>query len=82
MVKLRQLLYQKFVRFVMNYNWISKSFVDWGLMGHPLYMLGVHGGVSTLLKQQTPFLVASHCIAHHLALACGQAANGFNLCED
>ena len=38
-------------------------------------MLGVRGGVSTLLKQQTPFLVANHCIAHHLALACGQAAN-------
>ena len=38
-------------------------------------MLGVHGGVSTLLKEQTPFLVANHCIAHSLALACGQAAN-------
>ncbi len=38
-------------------------------------MLGVRGGVSTLLKQQTPFLVANHCIAHRLALACGQAAN-------
>ena len=37
-------------------------------------MLGVRGGVSTLLKQQTPFLVANHCIAHRLALACGQAA--------
>ena len=38
-------------------------------------MLGVRGGVSTLLKEQTPFLVANHCIAHRLALACGQAAN-------
>ena len=38
-------------------------------------MLGVRGGVSTLLKQQTPFLVANHCIAHRVALACGQAAN-------
>ena len=38
-------------------------------------MLGVRGGVLTLLKEETPFLVANHCIAHHLALACGQAAN-------
>ena len=38
-------------------------------------MLGVRGGVSTLLKEQTPFFVANHCIAHHLALACGQATN-------
>ena len=38
-------------------------------------MLDVCGGVSTLVKQQTPFLVANHCIAHRLALACGQAAN-------
>ena len=38
-------------------------------------MLGVRGGVSTLLKEQTPFLVANHCIAHCLAPACGQAAN-------
>ena len=38
-------------------------------------MLGVRGGISTLLKQQTPFLVAKHCIAHCLALVCGQAAN-------
>ena len=38
-------------------------------------MLDACGGVSTLLKQQTPFLVANHCIAHRLALACGQAAN-------
>ena len=38
-------------------------------------MLGNRGGVSTLLKQKTPFLVANHCIAHRLALACSQAAN-------
>ena len=37
-------------------------------------MLGVHGGMSTLLKQHVPFLVSNHCIAHRLALACGQAA--------
>ena len=38
-------------------------------------MLGVRGGISTLLKEQTPFLVANYCIAHRLALVCGQAAN-------
>ena len=38
-------------------------------------MLGVRGGVSALLKQHVPFLVSNHCIAHRLALACGQAAN-------
>ena len=36
-------------------------------------MLGIRGGVSKLLKDQVPFLVANHCIAHRLALAAGQA---------
>ena len=38
-------------------------------------MLGARGGVSKLLRDHVPFLVANHCIAHRLALACGQAAN-------
>ena len=38
-------------------------------------MLGTRGGVSRLLKDKIPFLDSSHCIAHSLALACGQAAN-------
>ena len=38
-------------------------------------MLGIRGGVSKLLKDQVPFLVANYCIAHRLALAAGQAAN-------
>ena len=38
-------------------------------------MLGSRGGVSKLIKNQVPFLVANHCIAHRLALAAGQAAN-------
>ena len=38
-------------------------------------MLGERGGVSTLLKQQVPFLVSNHSIAYRLALACGQAVN-------
>ena len=38
-------------------------------------MLGVRGGVSKLLKDEAPFLVANHCIAHRLALACGQSSN-------
>ena len=38
-------------------------------------MSGTRGGVSRLLKDKIPFLVSNHCIAHRLALACGQAAN-------
>ena len=38
-------------------------------------MLGNHGGVSTLLKQKLPYLVANHCVARQLALAFSQAAN-------
>ena len=38
-------------------------------------MLGNRGGVSKLLKDEVPFLVAHHCIAHRLALACGQSPN-------
>ena len=38
-------------------------------------MLGRNNGVSKLLKDRVPFLVSNHCIAHRLALACGQAAN-------
>ena len=38
-------------------------------------MLGVCGDVSKLLKDKVPFLAAHHCIAHCLALACGQSVN-------
>ena len=38
-------------------------------------MLGVCGGVSKCLKDKVPFLAAHHCIAHRLALACGQSAD-------
>ena len=38
-------------------------------------MLGNRGGVSKLLREKAPFLVANRCIAHRLALACGQTAN-------
>ena len=38
-------------------------------------MLGNRGGVSKLLREKAPLLVANHCIAHRLALTCGQAAN-------
>ena len=38
-------------------------------------MLGVRGGVSKLLKDKVPFLASHHCIAHRLALACGQSAD-------
>ena len=38
-------------------------------------MLGSRGGVCKLLRDKTPFLVSNHCIAHRLALACGQVVN-------
>ena len=38
-------------------------------------MLGVRGGVAKLLRDRVPFLIAHHCIAHRLALACGQSAD-------
>ena len=38
-------------------------------------MLGRRGGVSKLLMDHVPYLISNHCIAHRLALACGQAAN-------
>ena len=38
-------------------------------------MVGARGGVAKLLKDRVPFLVSHHCIAHHLALACGQSAD-------
>ena len=38
-------------------------------------MLGTRGGLSKLLKDKVPFLAAHHCIAHRLALACGQSAD-------
>ena len=36
-----------------------------------LLMLGCWGGVSTLLKESVPYLIANHCVAHRLALGCG-----------
>ena len=38
-------------------------------------MLGHRGAVAALLKAKAPFLIANHCIAHRLDLACGQALN-------
>ena len=38
-------------------------------------MLGARGEVSKLLKDKVPFLASNHCIAHRLALACGQSAD-------
>ena len=41
-------------------------------------MLGCRGGVSKLMKDKVPYLIVNHCVAHRLALACGQAANEIN----
>ena len=38
-------------------------------------MLGKKGGVAALLKARVPFMIANHCVAHRLALACGQASD-------
>ena len=38
-------------------------------------MVGARGGVAKLLKDRVLFLVSHHCIAHRLALACGQSAD-------
>ena len=38
-------------------------------------MIGTHSGVATLLKQNSPWLIANHCVAHRLALASAQAAD-------
>ena len=38
-------------------------------------MLGRRDGVSKLLTDHVLYLISNHCIAHQLALACGQAAN-------
>ena len=48
-----------------------------GSDGAPV-ILGIHGGVSKLLKDQVPLLVANHCIVHRLALVAGQAAYEVN----
>ena len=39
-------------------------------------MVGVRAGVTTLMKKKNPFMLSTHCIAHRLALASGQAADG------
>ena len=33
-------------------------------------MIGKHTGVSQLLKENSPYLIEMHCVAHRLALAC------------
>ena len=38
-------------------------------------LLGCRGGVSTLMKERVPYLIANHCDGNRLALACGQAAD-------
>ena len=38
-------------------------------------MLGVRGGVAALRKEEVPFMIANHCVAHCLALACGQTSD-------
>ena len=44
--------------------------------------MGRNNGVSKLLKDHVPYLLSNHCIAHRLALACGQAANEIRFLKD
>ena len=53
---------------------IHKQLVALGSDGASV-MLGCRGGVSTLLKERIPYLISNHCVAHRLALVCGQAAD-------
>ena len=38
-------------------------------------LTGVRAGVTTLMKKKNPFMLSTHCIVHHLALASGQAGD-------
>ena len=38
-------------------------------------MKGERNGVTTKMKNKKSFLLSTHCIAHHLALASGKAAD-------
>ena len=53
---------------------IRKQLVGLGSDGASV-MLGCRGGVSTLMKGRVSYLIANHCVAHRLALTCGQAAD-------
>nr|XP_006823534.1 PREDICTED: uncharacterized protein LOC102807508 [Saccoglossus kowalevskii] len=67
------------------YNSVVKVLKDKGLVLENMFasstdgasvMTGKHKGVTTLLKNQVnPFLIATHCIAHRLALAASQASH-------
>ena len=51
-----------FAKCVMSWAWIYRiGFVHWEVTAH--------------LWDRVPFLIAHHCIAHRLALACGQSAD-------
>ena len=38
-------------------------------------MTGTRSGVTTRMKRRNPFMLSTHCVAHRLALASGQAAD-------
>ena len=40
-------------------------------------MTGKENGVAAILQSSSPAMIAVHCVAHRLALACSQAARGF-----
>lgn len=53
---------------------IKNKLVAFGSDGAAV-MIGARSGVATIFKQNSPWLIANHCIAHRLALASAQAAD-------
>ena len=45
-------------------------------------MTGKHSGVAARIKSKQPILTSIHCIAHHLALAAGQASDKVKFIAD
>ena len=44
-------------------------------------MMGKNTGVATRIAQINPFLYITHCIAHRLSLACGDAQEQVEFCK-
>ena len=45
-------------------------------------MTGKNNGVTKRMKDDSPYLISIHCMAHRLALCTSQAANGIPYCQN
>ena len=61
-----------------DYSLNPKKCIGFGSDGAKV-MTGRENGVSALLKRKNPCMVSIHCVAHRLALASSQAAEGINV---